>query len=138
MGRRARRRGDSDDPAAATATYTDVDGNTLVLRGSLGARTRARYARVTKGQDLPPGATREDAWQRSVEFLFEHLAVSWSIAGPPKEDAPSRGAVAGRPALTSQGELLGRLRFASAPERAWVRECLRRHCAERFPELAAP
>lgn len=124
MGRRARRRGDSDEPAAATATYTDVDGNTLVLRGSLSARTRARYARVAKGQDLPPGATREDAWQRSVEFLFEHLAVSWSIAGTP--------------ALTRQSELLGRLRFASAPERAWVRECLRRHCAERFPELAAP
>lgn len=101
MGRRARRRGDSDEPVAATAAYTDADGNTLVLRGSLSARTRARYARVAKGQGLPPGATREDAWQRSVEFLFEHLAVSWSIAGTP--------------ALTRQSELLGRLRFASPP-----------------------
>jgi len=90
----------------------------------LSARTRTRYTRVTRGQDLPPGATREDAWQRSVEFLFEHLAVSWSIAGAP--------------ALTRQSELLGRLRLASAPERAWVRECVREHCAERFPELAAP
>ncbi len=124
MGRRARRRGETDEPAAASSTYTDTDGNTLVLRGSLSPRTRARYARLASGRDLPPGANREDAWQRSVEFLFEHLAVSWSIAGAP--------------ALTSQSELLGRLRFASAPERAWIRGCIREHCAERFPELTAP
>jgi hypothetical protein len=124
MGRRGRQRGNDGGPSAPTSSYSDAEGNTLELRGSLSAKTRRAYARAAAGQGLPPSATREDAWQRAFELLFEHLAVSWSIAGAP--------------ALRSQRELLGRLRFASAAERAWVRDRLREHCAEHFPDIAAP
>jgi hypothetical protein len=49
--------------------------------------------------------------------------VRWVIAGAP---------------LERQRELLTRLRMASHDERTWVRETLRAHCAEHFPELTAP
>jgi hypothetical protein len=123
MGRRQRQRG-RGAVRAESAEYRDSAANALVLRGALTASTRASYARVARGSDLPAGASREDAWQRAVEFLFERLAVSWTIA-----DAPP---------LTAQRELLGRLRAASPEERSWVRSCLREHCAEHFPELDAP
>jgi hypothetical protein len=109
---------------APSSEYRDVDGNVIVLRGVLTPATRASYARIASGEDLPPGAAREDAWQRAVEFLFERLAVSWTIAG--------------LPALRGQRELLARFRVASAAERGWLRECLREHCAANFPELDAP
>ena len=35
-------------------------------------------------------------------------------------------------------ELLARFRAASRAERAWVREVLREHCAEHFPDVSAP
>ena len=47
-------------------------------------------------------------------------------------------AIAGAEPLTRQKELLGRYRFASAAERRWIREMLRVHLAEHFPELDAP
>jgi len=109
---------------APSSEYRDDDANAIVLRGALSPATRASYARIASGQDLPPGASREDAWQRAVEFLFERLAVSWTIAGTPP--------------LSGQRELLARLRVASPAERAWLRERLREHCAANFPELAAP
>jgi len=109
---------------APSSEYRDLDGNVLVLRGVLTPATRASYARIRSGEDLAPGASREDAWQRAVEFLFERLAVSWTIAGAPP--------------ITRQRELLARLRVASPQERAWIRERLREHCAERFPDVSAP
>src|ERR1039458_5670575 len=109
---------------APNSECRDADGNAIVLRGSLSPATRASYAKIASGQDLAPGASREDAWQRAVEFLFERLAVSWTIAGAP--------------ALTRQGDLLARLRVASSAERAWLRDSLREHCAQHFPDLAAP
>jgi hypothetical protein len=109
---------------APTAEYRDDDANTLVLRGTLSAPTRAAYARVRSGEDLRPGASREDAWQRAVEFLFERLAVSWTIAGT----SP----------ITRQRELLARLRMASPAEREWLRDCLRRHCEQYFPDVHTP
>jgi hypothetical protein len=117
MARRERRR-------APSSEYRDLDGNLIVLRGALTPATRASYARIRSGQDLAPGASREDAWQRAVEFLFERLAVSWTIADTP--------------ALTGERELLARLRVASTQERAWLRDCLREHCAAHFPDLDAP
>jgi hypothetical protein len=117
---RARR----ERPRAPGSEYRDGEGAVIVLRGALSPATRASYARIASGEDLPPGAAREDAWQRAVEFLFERLAVSWTIAG--------------LPALRGQRELLARFRVASAAERAWLRECLREHCAANFPELDAP
>jgi len=124
MGRRQRQRGRTEKISAANGAYRDAEGNVLVLRGALSPSTRAAYARLLRGEDLPPGASLEDIWQRSVEFLFERLAVSWSIAGAP--------------ALVGQKDLLGRLRVASTPERAWVRDRLREHCAEHFPDVTAP
>jgi hypothetical protein len=90
----------------------------LVLRGSLTAKARQEYAAVLAG-----GLDRDDAWQRATELLFERLAVSWTIAGCRTD---------------RQKELLGRYRMASAPERAFVRDSLREHVAEHFPELPAP
>lgn len=80
--------------------------------------TRREYAAA-----FGVGALREDAWQRGVEFLFERLAVEWVIAGVP---------------TSRQKELLARFRIASADERRFVRDTLRRHLAEHFPDLEAP
>jgi hypothetical protein len=128
VGRRSRRRAaegtaGAEIGAASTSDYTDGDGNVLRLRGSLTPRAREEYARTLAGTGGRPSATLEDAWQRALELLFERLAVSWEIAEAPIE----------RPR-----ELLARFRAASAVERAWVRDALREHCAEHFPDVQAP
>jgi hypothetical protein len=120
VGRRARRQ---QQLAAPSSDYTDADGNTLTLRGSLTAGTRRQYAQALAGAEDRPSANREDTWHRASEMLFERLAVRWVIAGVP---------------LEGQRELLGRLRLASAAERAWVRSVLREHCAKNFPDVEAP
>jgi hypothetical protein len=121
MARRRQRK--ADLPKAPDATY-ERDEHVLVLRGAMTPRTREAYRGVLSGETLAPGAAREDAWQRAVEFLFERLAVRWEIAGTDP--------------IERQKELLGRFRFASAAERAWIRDALREHLAEHFPELEAP
>jgi hypothetical protein len=110
---------------APSSDYTDADGNVLTLRGSLTAAARREYAQTLAGGGGAERAasTQEDVWQRAVELLFERLAVRWSIAGAPIE---------------RQRELLARFRVASPSERAWVREALREHCAEHFPDVEAP
>ena len=118
MGRRSRRRG-AEQLAAPESPYDDAEGNVLVLRGAMTAATRAEYAKVRAG-----GLNQEDAWQRSVEFLFERLAVRWEIAGTDP--------------IERQRDLLARYRFAGGDERAWIREVLRMHLAEHFPDLEAP
>jgi hypothetical protein len=119
VGRRGRRH---ERLTAPSSDYTDGDGNVLTLRGSLTPGARREYARTLAGADRP-ATTQEDAWQRAVELLFERLAVRWVIAGSQ---------------IDRQRELLGRLRMASREERAWVREVLREHCAEHFPDVQAP
>ena len=104
---------------APQSDYADADGNVLTLRGSLSPGSRREYERALAGSPL----SREDAWQRAVELLFERLAVRWTIAGVPIE---------------RQKELLARFRVASAQERSWVRDVLRAHCAEHFPDVSAP
>lgn len=116
MGRRHRQR---ERIAAPTSDYSDAEGNVLTLRGSLTPAARREYAGVLAGSPL----SREDAWQRAVELLFERLAVRWVLAGAPIE---------------RQQELLARYRFASADERAWIRDVLRQHVAEHFPDVQAP
>jgi hypothetical protein len=118
MGKRSRRRG-GEPLQAPNVDYADADGNVLTLRTALSPATRREYAAVAAGSPL----SQEDAWHRAVEFLFERLAVRWTVAGLP---------------LERQAELLGRLRMASQAERAWVRARLREHVAEFFPELQAP
>jgi hypothetical protein len=119
MGRRSRRRDARDGLAAPATEYLSPSGDLLVLRGVLSVATRQEYAAAGAA-----AASREDAWQRSAEFLFERLAVRWQIAGAEP--------------LSGQKELLGRYRFASQDERRWIREVLREHLAEHFPDMAAP
>lgn len=101
-------------------SYRDADGSELVLRGSMTPATRLAYADVVSGNVL----SQEDAWHRSVEFLFERLVVRWEIAGTPP--------------IVRQKELLARYRFATQDERVWIRGVLREHLAEHFPEMQAP
>jgi hypothetical protein len=129
VGKRSRRRVAANRGArpakltAPTSEYTDANGNTLMLRGALTAATRREYADTLAGVGGRTSATREDVWQRATELLFERLAVSWTIAGAPIE---------------GQRELLARYRAGSQDERAWIRDVLREHCAEHFPDVTAP
>ena len=104
---------------APSSDYTDAEGNVLTLRGSLTPATRQEYIKVLAGSPL----SREDAWHRAAEFLFERLAVRWLIADVPIE---------------RQRELLQRFRVTSPEERAWIRGVLREHCKEHFPDVQAP
>ncbi|MGO9900443.1 MAG: hypothetical protein ACLP0J_12270 [Solirubrobacteraceae bacterium] len=103
---------------APTSEYRDAEGNVLVLRGSFTPAARTQYAGVLSG-----GLQREDAWQRATELLFERLAVAWTISGV---------------RIERQKELLGRYRMASGAERMFVRETLRAHVQENFPDVQAP
>jgi hypothetical protein len=126
MGKRSRKRsGGAAGPLAAssaaanpTTTYRDPEAGELELRASLTPKSRTEYAATLSG-----GLDRDDAWQRATELLFERLAVSWTIAGVRTD---------------GQRELLGRYRMAGATERRFVRESLRAHLAEHFPEMQAP
>jgi hypothetical protein len=134
MGKRARRRssGATGQRAGSTgsrlsgnavthapsAVYDDPEGGELELRGSLTPRARAEYAATLGG-----GSDRDDAWQRATELLFERLAVAWTISGVRTD---------------KQKELLGRYRIANAVERRFVRDSLRAHVAENFPDVEAP
>jgi hypothetical protein len=114
VGRRGRQR---ERVKAPTTSYSR-DGSALELRGSLTHASRREYAALAEG-----GSTREDTWHRAVEFLFERLAVSWTVSGVE---------------WTAQKELLARFRVASQEEKAWVRDVLREHVAEWFPDVDAP
>jgi hypothetical protein len=105
---------------APPVEYRSPEGDVLALRGSMTLGTRQQYRDALAGSPL----SQEDAWQRGVEFLFERLAVSWAVAGVDP--------------ITRQKELLARFRMASQAERRWIRDVLREHLAEHFPELPAP
>ncbi len=119
----AKRRRSRDRPSVPLSEYTDAEGNVLKLRGTFTPAARREYAETLAGGGGRPAATREDAWHRAQELLFERLAVRWIIADVP---------------IDRPRELLGRLRVATTAERAWVREVLREHCAEHFPDVRAP
>jgi hypothetical protein len=126
MGKRSRKRSggagdqriDGSELTVPTAVYTDAEGNQLELRGSLTPRARSEYAATLSG-----GSHQEDAYQRAGELLFERLAVSWTISAVRTD---------------KQKELLGRYRMATAAERQFVRDSLREHVAEYFPDVQAP
>jgi hypothetical protein len=123
VGRRSRRRAAGAEaspvPQAPVSDYEDGEGNSLSLRGALSLGSRREYAAALAGSRV----SREDAEQRALELLFERLAVRWSVSGVDTE---------------GQRELLGRLRLASPTERQWVRQTLRAHCAEWFPDVQVP
>ena len=113
------KRGRAEKLTAPESEYRSPEGDVLVLRGALTAKTRRQYHEVLHGNVL----SQEDAWQRATELLFERLAVRWVVAGVPTD---------------GQRELLMRYRVATQAERAWIRDVLREHVAEHFPELEAP
>jgi hypothetical protein len=119
MGKRGRARGRAERLEAPTSEYRSDGGDVLTLRGALTPKTRQEYAATFAGNPL----SREDAWQRAVEFLFERLAVRWEISGVPTE---------------GQKALLMRFRVSTQDERRFVREALREHLAEHFPDMEAP
>jgi hypothetical protein len=121
VGRRNRQRS-REKLSAPTSDYRDPEGNVLTLRGAMTPATRREYANIVAGAGRA-AATTDDSWQRAGEFLFERLAVRWTIADVP---------------LEQQKELLARFRFASQDERAWIRGALREHIAEWFPDVEAP
>ena len=95
------------------------DGLAVELRAGLPLPARARYH--AEIHDLK--RSTDDSWQRGLEFLWEQLATLWDV-----RDAP----------ITARKELLGRYRMASQEERKFVREALRKHLAEYFPEMERP
>jgi hypothetical protein len=119
MGKRGRARGRVEKLTAPESEYSSPQGDVLVLRGALTAKTRAQYHDTLHGNVL----SQEDAWQRAVELLFERLAVRWVVSGVPTE---------------GQRELLMRFRVATQDERRWIRDVLREHVTEHFPDLEAP
>lgn len=102
---------------ATTSSYTDPEGNILVLRDSLSAGT---IGKIREGVEKQAYSV-DDVWQRRAELIFERLAVSWEISGLPLDD---------------QKMLLGRYRMGNADERRWVRETINAHLRDHIPELA--
>jgi hypothetical protein len=105
--------------SAGATDYRDADGNILTLRGSMSPLTRRKYTHTLHDQSR----TTDDSWQRAVEFLFERLVERWTIY-----DVPTEG----------QKELLQRFRIATSEERLWIRDVLRQHLADHFPDVEAP
>jgi hypothetical protein len=110
-------------PDAPEGSYPLGDGDELVLRGVLTPKTRAAYAQLADPSHARAAASAEDVWQRQVEFLFERLAVRWTVSGVTWE---------------GQRDLLERFRAASSDERRAVRDALRAHVREWFPDVTAP
>lgn len=111
-------------PKLPPVAYPRPDGTmTLELRCSMTPRTRQVYAETIGGEIGQAAMTREDTWHRAVEFLFERLVVGWTV-----NDVPTTG----------QKALIARFRVANAAERSWIRDVLREHLAEWFPEMQAP
>ena len=105
--------------SAPTSEYRDEDGNVLTLRGAMSPLTRHKYKSTLHDQSV----STDDSWHRAVEFLFERLVERWTIY-----DVPTEG----------QKALLQRYRIASPDEKRWIRDVLREHLAEHFPDLEAP
>jgi hypothetical protein len=101
-----------------TVDYADAEGGVLTLRQSLSAAT---IAKIEAGP-ATAATSRDDAWRRRSELLFERLAVRWEIAGLP---------------LTDQKMLLGRYRMADPATQQWVRETIAEHIDRHIPELSA-
>jgi hypothetical protein len=105
--------------SAPTTDYRDADGNVLTLRGSMSPLTRHKYKSTLHDQSI----STDDSWHRAVEFLFERLVERWTIY-----DVPTEG----------PKELLMRYRIATPEEKRWIRDTLRKHLADNFPDIEAP
>jgi hypothetical protein len=103
---------------APTVDYVDAEGNVLSLRQEL---SRGTIAKLREGP-ATAATSRDDAWRRRSELLFERLAVRWEIAGVPLEE---------------QKMLLGRYRMADSATQEWVRRTMAEHVERHIPELSA-
>jgi len=110
-------------PDAPELVATHDAGGELLLRTVMSPGTRREYAALLRGERSTVATAREDVWQRAVEFLFERLAVRWTVSGVATE---------------GQAALLARFRAATREERTAVRKALRVHLPAHFPELEAP
>lgn len=121
MAKKRAKRGDRPERIKApSVTYGDgPDGLSIDLRAALPLPARARYA----GELHDQRRSTDDSWQRALEFLWEQLGTRWALHGTE---------------IVKRKELLGRYRMASQAERLFVREALRRHLAEYFPEMERP
>jgi hypothetical protein len=119
----AKKRAKRDRPERLKAPSVPYDGGpnglAVDLRAGLPLPARARYHEEL--HDLR--RSTDDSWQRALEFLWEQLGTRWAV-----HDAE----------ITARKELLGRYRLASQEERKFVREALRLHLAEYFPEMERP
>lgn len=102
---------------APKVDYVDPEGNVLTLRQTLSAGTIAKVGEPPAGD----ATSRDDAWRRRFEVLFERLVVRWEIAELP---------------LTDQKMLLGRYRMADAETQRWVRRTIAEHLEQYIPDLA--
>ncbi|MBO9533965.1 MAG: hypothetical protein J7513_13425 [Solirubrobacteraceae bacterium] len=119
----AKKRANRDRPekikAPSIAYEGGPDGLAVDLRAALPLPARQRYH--AELHDLK--RSTDDSWQRALEFLWEQLGTRWAV-----HDGE----------ITARKELLGRYRLASQEERKFVREALRRHLGEYFPEMERP
>ena len=116
-GRRSRRRGQAAKLDAPRRRTRAPGGDVLVLRGAM---TPGHAARVRRRRAAGSPLSREDAWQRAVEFLFERLAVALGDRRHRADHAPEGAA---RRASASP----------SRDERQWIRDV-----AARAPRRALP
>jgi hypothetical protein len=117
MAKKRRPRNRAPREKVSTSSYTDAEGNVLVLRDSLSSGSIDKVNEQIGNQAY----SVDDVWQRRTELVFERLAVSWEIAGLPLDD---------------QKMLLGRYRMADPDTRRWVRETLDEHIRTNIPDLA--
>ncbi|MFT4035557.1 MAG: hypothetical protein QM679_08275 [Patulibacter sp.] len=121
MAKKRAKRGDRPERLKAPSVpYAGgPDGLAIELRASLPLPARARYH--DELHDLR--RSTDDSWQRALEFLWEQLGTRWTAHGT---------------TIDKRKELLGRYRMASQAERRFVRDALRQHLAEYFPEMQRP
>lgn len=100
-----------------TSSYTDEEGNVLVLRDELSPGSIGKIKESIGKQAY----SADDVWQRRAELIFERIVVSWEIAGLPLDD---------------QKMLLGRYRMGTPDERRWVRKTIDAHLEKHIPDLA--
>ena len=120
MGKRSRRRGQEAMPDAPEVAVHLARGR----RADAARRDDGRHAAGVRGAGRDRGG---DAARTPGSAGSSSSSSASPCAGSSR--APSRS--------LRQKELLGRYRFATADERRWIRDVLREHLAEWFPDLEA-
>ena len=117
--RQGRRNARREAAALRPSDYRDAEGNVLELRGSLTPAARARVRRRARRRTAPRGrlAARDRAAVRAAAVVLDDRRRARS---------------------TARRSCSARYRMATAGERRFVRDALREHLAEHFPELQAP